>query len=239
VIKLIVVARRRAGMSHEEYLRYFEHVHAAKLLKGGTDILKHMSAYVQNHVLDAVCGVEGGLIYDSVSELWFENVQSLQRTMTHPYALATVRPDEKNFSDQSSLIVFMTEEEHISVAAPRNSSIKLMQFIHRYAGMDRNVFVDRWRTASLEMTQCEELSGIVRRYVRSYPVPTAPDAGDAAGSPCDGVDSLWFDRGAHLNGLQAYARWAQRIAMEKGPFIDAERSFSLLVEEVPVYPLRM
>ncbi len=236
MIKIIVASRRRAGMSHEEHLKYFEAVHGAKVLAAGDEVLRHISKYVQNHVRDAVYNA-GGAGYDSVGELWFSDGAALQSTMSHPYTVATIRPDEAKFSDPSSLLVSMVNEEQVRVRTPRNSRAKLMQFIYRHPGVDSGAFVNRWRAACSSLAESGEFDGAVRRLVLNHPLPAPPGAPSAGPTACDGITSLWFDRGSHLSAYQAYHRCLAETAAKLGSFVDPERSFVLFAEEVPIHPV--
>jgi hypothetical protein len=234
MMKIMVAARRRAGMSHEEHLRYFERVHGAKVLGANATVLENLSKYTQNHVFDAIYGGNSGSEFDSVGELWFADGGALQAVMSDPYTLECIRPDESNFSDSAILLVSMVTEEGVTVCEPRNSNTKLMQFIYRPADIDSGTFVQRWRDSSALLAQDPHLSDKVRHFVRNHPLPAPPGA---PANACDGINSVWIDRGDPLGTSQTYHRSLAAAEAAVGPFVDRTRSFLLLATEIPIHPV--
>jgi EthD domain len=237
MLKIMVAARRRAGMSREEHLRYFERVHGAKVLGANGTVLKNLSKYTQNHVFDAIYNGNLGSEFDSVGELWFADGGALQAVMSDPYTLECIRPDESNFSDSTTLLVSMVAEEGVAVREPRNSNTKLMQFIYRPADIDSGTFVQRWRDSSALLAQDPQLSDKVRHFVRNHPLPAPPGAPSAPGNACDGINSVWIDRGDPLGTSQAYHRSLAAAEVAVGPFMDRTRSFLLFATEIPIHPV--
>ncbi|MFF3373941.1 EthD domain-containing protein [Streptomyces sp. NPDC002680] len=120
MIKLVAAVRRRPGMTRTEYAEYVEKVHGGIALANKLTVRK----YVQNHVLDGAYGAIGDVGYqltlprDSVTELYFDDLASMGRTFTDPYAREVVGPDAVNFSDQPAALSLLVEEEG-AAEAPR------------------------------------------------------------------------------------------------------------------------
>lgn len=84
MIKSIVVARRKAGMTRPEFYKYWEEKHgplAAKYMPG-------VRKYVQNHLIE-VPGME--FEADGVVEMWYDDVNAYLKAMDF------MRTDEGRF----------------------------------------------------------------------------------------------------------------------------------------------
>ncbi|WP_181807933.1 EthD domain-containing protein [Streptomyces shenzhenensis] len=98
MIKLVAAVRRRPGMTHAEYAEYIEKVHGGIAVANKLTVRK----YVQNHVLDGACGALGDVGYqvtlprDSMTELYFDDLESMVQTFADPYAREVVGPDAAN-----------------------------------------------------------------------------------------------------------------------------------------------
>ncbi|WP_405959478.1 EthD domain-containing protein [Streptomyces sp. NBC_00024] len=106
MIKLVAAVRRRPGRTHAEYAEYIENVHGGIALADRLTVRK----YVQNHVLDGAYGALGDVGYqvtlprDSVTELYFDDLESMGQTFADPYTREVVGPDAVNFSDQPAAL---------------------------------------------------------------------------------------------------------------------------------------
>jgi len=108
MIKSIVVARRKPGLSREEYNNYWEKVHgplAARNIPG-------LRRYVQNHLVDIP-----GMEYDGdgVVEMWYDNVDAYLKSMKYLQSAAgkALMEDGDKFADMSGAKVWIVEEHII------------------------------------------------------------------------------------------------------------------------------
>jgi hypothetical protein len=72
MVKVFALVKRKAGMPLEEFRKYSLEVHAPKDLK-----LPGLRRYLQCHVRDSFYAI-GESILDCVSQLWFDDIQSLE-----------------------------------------------------------------------------------------------------------------------------------------------------------------
>ena len=108
MVKSIVVARKRAGMSRGEYNKYWEQTHgplAARLIPG-------LRRYVQNHLIDIP-----GMDYDEdgVVEMWFDNVDAYLKSMEYLRSERgrLLMEDGNKFADMTDAKVWIVEEHVI------------------------------------------------------------------------------------------------------------------------------
>lgn len=106
MIKVIYLIRRKPGMSVEDFHRYWREVHGAIAAR-----IPGLRGYVQCHALTG----EGspGTDYDGAAEVWFDDMEALQRAAGTP-EYAAAREDEARFIDlERTAIVFGEEVEII------------------------------------------------------------------------------------------------------------------------------
>lgn len=111
MIKLIVVVKRNAAMSPEQFHRYWRTEHAAKV-RSIPASSRYVRRYVQAHTLDSEYAA-GEPAYDGTAELWFDSVEDKNAFYSDPDYLAIVAPDERVFADMSQSRFLVTSEEDV------------------------------------------------------------------------------------------------------------------------------
>jgi uncharacterized protein (TIGR02118 family) len=112
MVKLIICATRKPGMSHEEFSTYWREKHGP-LVKSVSEFSRHVRRYVQCHLVKTAVpfGIPGD--YDGVAELWFDSVESAAAAFREAKYLEIIRPDEQKFLDLQKCISFVTEENQV------------------------------------------------------------------------------------------------------------------------------
>ena len=95
MIKSLSLLTRRAGLSHEEFVRHWTQVHAplAHAVPG-------LRRYVQNHIVDERRRpdiAETAVAVDGVAELWFDDRAAMER--------ADASPEAKRLHDDGALFI--------------------------------------------------------------------------------------------------------------------------------------
>jgi len=103
--KLVFLLHRRAGMSIDDFSRYWSDVHGPI----GAD-LPGVRKYVQNHVAASLDG--SPLPCDGFAEMWFDDMESLQRALSSPAGQAALM-DSENFLDVERIQTFVVEEKSV------------------------------------------------------------------------------------------------------------------------------
>ncbi|HXF24913.1 MAG TPA: EthD domain-containing protein [Gemmatimonadaceae bacterium] len=111
MIKLIVVIKRNAAMSPQEFHRYWRTEHATKV-RSIAATSRYIRRYVQAHTLDAEYAA-GNPAYDGTAELWFDSVEDKNAFFSDPDYLAIVAPDERIFADMDQTQFLVTNEESV------------------------------------------------------------------------------------------------------------------------------
>ncbi len=112
MVKLIICATRKAGLSREEFSAHWLN-HHGPLVRSVPEFARHVRKYVQSHIAaDQVpFAIPGN--YDGVAELWFDSAEDCARAFQEPKYLEIIRPDELTFVDAGKCISFMTEEHQM------------------------------------------------------------------------------------------------------------------------------
>ena len=103
MIKSIVVAHRKTGLTREEFSRYWKNEHgplAAKLIPG-------VRRYVQNHLVEIP-----GMEYegDGIVEMWYDDVEAWQESMKSVQSSKELAEDGAKFCDLRNASVWIVEE---------------------------------------------------------------------------------------------------------------------------------
>jgi uncharacterized protein (TIGR02118 family) len=111
MIKLVVMIKRKPGMSKEAFDRYWSGPHADQVLGCG-DFKRHVRRYVQSHVV-AQQGIRlpwAVSEYDGQAELSFDSIEEMNAAFNEPRFLAEIHPDDATFIDMEACKLMVVEE---------------------------------------------------------------------------------------------------------------------------------
>jgi uncharacterized protein (TIGR02118 family) len=119
MIKLMVMIKRKSGMSKAEFDSYWSGPHADQVL-GCPDFKRHIRRYVQSHVVtqDGIQLPWGVSEFDGQAELWFDSVDEMNAAFNEPAFLASVGPDDEKFIDMAGCRLMVVEEQVKVEASP-------------------------------------------------------------------------------------------------------------------------
>jgi len=109
MVKLIACAKRKPGITHEEFGRYWRENHGP-LVKSVPEFIRHVRKYVQCHIVSNSAPLGASSDYDGVAELWFDSLDELNKAFNEPRYLEIIRADELKFADLANCVSFVTEE---------------------------------------------------------------------------------------------------------------------------------
>ncbi len=230
MIKQMAIVKRKSDMTHREYLDYIEHVHGvlARKYNNGT-LLK----YTQNHIYDGAYGFQQGknntmtTDYDSITELYFENHETMARNLQDPDTVKHIASDGVNFADEQYTIPLIVEEKEITVNGSQKKGMKVIYYLKKVDGISYSEYWMRLDNANSEILP--NIPGIVR-YIKNIPIGGGRsehfhNTGDFS---YEGVLSLW------VNDIATFREYQRRLerASEKSPFFDPSYSFFVFCNEV-------
>ena len=235
MIKLVIAARRRPGMTGEEFRRYVKDVHGPLVVQD-PDNIGVIRKYVQNHIFDAAYASAIDRRYPAVSErdiiteLWFDNPEKVQQARSTPMYRETIGPDEANFADDSSVLALVVREEEIAVPRPRIARIKVVHYLKPAASVSDEEFARYWRDAHASiMAEGTEVRDALARYVQNHMLPDPRGGADEATRY--GIAMMWFEGRYALASFHAYRRRLEEFAVRTARFVDPSQSFFVFTEE--------
>ena len=113
MFKVMVMIKRKRGMSMQDFINYYETRHAPL----GASKVPNLKRYVRHFIRpygNDVYSADSEPPYDVLTEIWFDDEADFQRGMaylTDPETAAIVGADEEQLFEKSS-IRFMIMEDH-------------------------------------------------------------------------------------------------------------------------------
>ena len=122
MVKLIIMCKRKTGLSREEFISHWKNVHAS-LARQDASFWSRVRGFTQYYGLPdvglpAAVGVSADKPWDGVVELWFDNAAEMNAAFSGEETVRVLVADHDNFVDSGSLISVLTEE---NVIAPRSA----------------------------------------------------------------------------------------------------------------------
>jgi uncharacterized protein (TIGR02118 family) len=110
VYKLVTLAKRKPGMTQEEYKNYWLHVHGQMILKV---VPAEVKALIRRYAQCPASDIPGHQqAYDGVAEFCFDDYESLRAWSKFYFsdAAKVLRDDQAKFIDLATLVTVITEE---------------------------------------------------------------------------------------------------------------------------------
>ena len=106
MIKVMVMIKRKPGISHEEFCKHYEEVHAPLALK----LLPTIKKYVRNYVVILPGMEEPG--FDCITEFWYDDMEGTQASIDtlNSDAGKVIQDDEATFMDKDKQVVLLVDE---------------------------------------------------------------------------------------------------------------------------------
>ena len=105
--KLFVLMKRKPGMPLEEFREYAIQTHAPLVKE-----IPGLRRYLQCHTRDSYYAM-GESRFDAISQLWFDNAETIEQTITSPLYRDTILADLKQFTDPKYLMTMAANEHWI------------------------------------------------------------------------------------------------------------------------------
>jgi uncharacterized protein (TIGR02118 family) len=122
VHKILLMMKRRPGMSVEEFRDYYETKHVPLALKYTSGLKRYVRRYLDPHPHPET-GPAGELPFDVITELWFDDEEVFRTVLAYVTTSALpdeVIEDEKKLFDRTTFKVATTVEHEtdFTVATP-------------------------------------------------------------------------------------------------------------------------
>ena len=180
MLKIVHLIKRRPGCQPEAFQQRWLQGHGPISAR-----LPGLRRYVQSHAL--LQGYrKGELLFDGISEFWFDDATSLSRAQSSP-AWADMRADLQGFLDMERWIEMPVDLHVIKDGMVPNPAVKNIEFVTHRPGMDRAAFRLHWKDIHGPIAA---RIPVLHRYEQNHLAMPAYQ-GDAA-PPFDGLAITWF-----------------------------------------------
>ncbi len=112
MIKFSIFLRRHTDMNQEEFVSYHKNQHAP-LFTSLPEVKQAVRKYTQCHTLPVALPELPALQYDGITELWFDDVESIAKVFTSERYMQLIRPDEAKFLDLPNCSFLITTENAV------------------------------------------------------------------------------------------------------------------------------
>ena len=107
MVKLFILTKRKAGMPLADFRQKMLESHAPNVLE-----LPGLRRYLQCHVRDGFYAI-GEALLDCVSQLWFDDIEALEKAYKSPEYENGVKPDFANLFEPKYIHTMVTDETWI------------------------------------------------------------------------------------------------------------------------------
>ena len=219
MIKIIVIFKRRPGLSIADFERHWITVHGPLVCR-----LPGLRRYVQSQTIAG--GYRNGEpACDGVAELWFDDTAAL-RAVTASAELRAVTADEKNLLDEATRLEIITEDVVIKNGAIPTPCVKNIELVIKRPDLTPENFHRHWIDThgplGADIPQ-------VHRYVQSHTRLAAYK--DGRTPVLDGVALTWFDDTAAMRAAATTPEY-MRTRNDEPNFVVEPLAFVITQERV-------
>ena len=102
MIKQVFLIKRKEGLSHDEFRKYYVERHAPLVKEAFPQIVKYVINFVHQG--------KRGAAYDAMTEIYWPDFETLKRLNESDVYQKKVAPDEMNFIALGGATIFLAEE---------------------------------------------------------------------------------------------------------------------------------
>jgi uncharacterized protein (TIGR02118 family) len=153
--------------------------------------IPNLRRYHQNHVIGrfAIKGVADRWSLDGLSELWFDDIETMMRSIASPQ-YAPLAQDTPTVMTMPGLIAGR-QEIVVQESVDASKLAKAMMVLGRDPALSAQSFTERWRNRSESLEQIQGLSSAVNTFVVHHESRPG-EVISRSDLPVDAVCEIWF-----------------------------------------------
>lgn len=186
MMKMMILAPRRPGLTHSEFRRYVTEVHGP-LVRSVRAVAQDIRHYHYNFpvpgAVDTAFGHPLADHLDIVTEASFESVEAQKANMRRPGYMEILRPDEHRFADGERAVMHYTTERGVLRGEQTLNRVFYMR--RRAPGLSRIEFQERWLEGMRRVFSEDAQPAGIAGYLQNHTVSDADHP--------DGDDPKYFD----------------------------------------------
>jgi hypothetical protein len=236
MIKMMILAPRRAGMTHPEFRKYVTEVHGP-LVKSVAAVAQDIRHYHYNFpapgAVDTAFSHPLADNLDICTEAWFDSVQAQKDNMKRPGYMEILRPDEHRFAGEGALMHY-TEEWPVLLG--ERTLNRVFYYRRRAPGLSRAEFQQRWLEGMRAIFTEDGRPSGVAAYIQNHTVSEAehPDGDDPR--YYDVIDELYLEQPGDLAALRADVAFCGEVRRLENELLDTSRTRAFIGETVVNIP---
>ena len=117
MFKVVVLIKRRSGMSMEDFMEYYETQHAPLAVSRVPNFKRYVRHYIRPYGEDIYSG-NPEAPYDVLTEIWFDDATDFARGMAYledPETAAIIGADEEMLFEKKSINFMLMEDRESSL----------------------------------------------------------------------------------------------------------------------------
>jgi hypothetical protein len=233
VIKMMILAPRRTGMTHPEFRKYVTEVHGP-LVRSVTAVAADIRHYHYNFpvpgAVDTAFGHPLADELDIVTEAWFDSVEAQKENMRRPGYKEILRPDEHRFADGERAIMHYAEEWQ--VLGGERTLNRVFYFRRRTPGLSRVEFQQRWLKGMRPIFDEENRPAGIAGYVQNHTVSEAEHPDGDNDKYFDVIEEFFFAEPGGLASLGSNAAACEAVRRLEEALLDRTRTRAFIGETV-------
>jgi len=220
MFKVVTLMKRKPGLAVQDFQALLGSSHGP-LAAGGLGLGRCVlsRALPQGYA-------KGELLFDAVSEMWFDNEQAYRSFLRTPQA-AAARDAVAAFLDESRTVVMPVDVFVIKSGPIPNGAVKNIEFVNRRPGMALGPFRDYWRDVHGPLASRIPM---IHRYEQNHLAPSAYQ--DDRDPVYDGLAVTWFSSTADMKRGTATREYAATRADEPNFLPDGHLPIIITREDV-------
>jgi len=238
MMKMMILAPRRPGMSHAEFRRYVVDVHGP-LVRSVPEVADAIRHYHYNFPIagasDTAFHFPTAHHLDIVTQGWFDSREAQLENMAQPRYFEIIRPDEHRFADGANAVMHYTAE--VPVSAGADGGTKVFYFRRRRPHLSREAFQSEWRTRFADaLIATRGFRETVASYVQNHTLPEADHPNGASDRFFDVIDELVIHSPGDLRRIADVGGSLSRVRAIEADLLEPSRTLALVTERVVNIP---
>jgi EthD domain len=238
MMKMMILAPRRVGMTHAEFRRYVTEVHGP-LVRGVPEVAAGIRHYHYNFPIpgasDPAFGHPIAAHLDVVTQGWFDSHEAQLLNMAQPRYLQIIRPDEGRFANEAGAVMHYTREEVIT-GGP-STMTKIFYFRRRHPSLTREAFQKEWLKRFPEaLGDWTNERALIARYVQNHALSEADHPNGTDAKFFDVIDEFFVTTPRDLAAIAQAAPTSDRMREVEHALLDGSRTRAFVAETIHNIP---
>lgn len=232
MIKMMILAPRRPGLTQEEFRRYVTEVHGP-LVRSVTAVARDIRHYHYNFpvsgAVDTAFGHPLAGHLDICTEASFDSVRAQKDNMKRPGYMEILRPDEHRFAGEGAIMHYTKEWPVLRGDRTLN---RVFYYRRRAPGLPREEFQQRWLEGMRAIfTEDGRLTGIAG-YLQNHTVSEDEHEDGTDSRYYDLIDEFFLEHPGDLAALAADPAMLAAVRRLESGLLDVARTRAFIGETV-------